>query len=584
MCTLALSFTIIKLFGAQWITDLFNKGSFDLLNNLAFVQENRSLDYYLGRIEDKLLGPLSSIIGGMILLLICLRKSTTLIGIRYFFAILAYLFLTRPEVLFHPPYGESITGPFSDVVWLLRHNLDYFGLLQQDTFTTGGVQIYPTSLYPLALAVMMKLAANVKVFIFTQHLLVFAFSASIVTLLRNFLTETFGKVLGLYGSLLLLFLPLYQSMTEMINMEIPCLFFLICTIYFFGKDKFMLASFCAIISLLIKAPGIIACLTIFTVSFLFFWRKPSSPWNLYRLLWGTLALCAAVAKAFLRNQMLGEQLHINKVSFLIGWSHTKTSPWFWLFVCATVILIVREIQIWKGEKRKLNEFYEFIQPKWLIITIFLVTGLWFLIYLNFSVLAYRYQLLLAPFMIFCICYLIISLTNKNISSKIFIGLIFLSLISSHGLLYAHQKENSWNPTHLERSLEYRNYLKLQKRIIQEVEENYTHYTIGAPFGAAQTLGIKELGYTEMNLDVMLYGMRPTNGLRGFKKLKDLDISQTIWIGFKEDQIIKGIDYPIDSNDRVIKKIEVGDRRVYIFMGGFAIEKMRIIAGMVKGKK
>ena len=37
-------------------------------------------------------------------------------------------------------------------------------------------------------------------------------------------------------------------------------------------------------------------------------------------------------------------------------------------------------------------------------------------------------------------------------------------------------------------------------------------------------------------------------------------------------------YPIHPKDKILKEIEYGDKKAFIFMGGFGIERMRLIIG------
>ena len=51
--------------------------------------------------------------------------------------VFAYLVLTKIEVLFYPPYGDAIGGPFSEAIWLARHGFDYVELFHQDGYLSA---------------------------------------------------------------------------------------------------------------------------------------------------------------------------------------------------------------------------------------------------------------------------------------------------------------------------------------------------------------------------------------------------------------------------------------------------------------
>src|SRR3989338_9656377 len=114
-----------------------------------------------------------------------------------------------------------------------------------------------------------------------------------------------------------------------------------------------------------------------------------------------------------------------------------------------------------------------------------------------------------------------------------------------------------------------------------MEENYSGYAIVAPFQTAQLLAIPQLGYVSKPFDVTIYGMRATLGLKPFTGLKDLDLRKTIFIGYPDQKNEKvDIPFPIDPQDRILKRLESGHLEADIFQGGFAIEKMRLIVSIL----
>ena len=205
-----------------------------------------------------------------------------------------------------------------------------------------------------------------------------------------------------------------------------------------------------------------------------------------------------------------------------------------------------------------------------------MAGLWFLLFTNFLTLAYRYQLLLLPFLIFCISYSLLQIIKREtIVNGVLIGVTMFSLFCSHGLMYGRERLTDCVPTHLERSLEYRNFLKLEKTLAKEIENNYASYSVAAPFQTAQVLAIPKLGYVQKPLDVTVYGMRATLGLKPFTGLQSFDILKTVWVGYPHHRLENiPFPYPIDPRDKILKELQVGHIKVAIFMGGFAVEKMR----------
>ena len=109
------------------------------------------------------------------------------------------------------------------------------------------------------------------------------------------------------------------------------------------------------------------------------------------------------------------------------------------------------------------------------------------------------------------------------------------------------------------------------------------YTIAAPFLVAHSLALPELGYVTKKLDVMIYGFPCTyGGIKPFRGLEHVDIRRTIWVGLKQDlpDFMQIKDYPVSPYDKVVEKIVVGRRQATLFMGGVAVEKMRLISRAV----
>lgn len=609
--TFLILYFLIKLEGPSLIKNLYEQQSFGILNKIIHSQETKSLDYYQGEMENALWGPLKSIITSLLFLTFSLRYLRSATAFRFGVAVFIYGLISRPESLLYPPFGEGITGPFSDAVWLFQHKLDLLGLLKEETFTTGGPQIYPTALYPLFLASLMTILPSTKIFLIVLHLFYFYMAATILALLRFFALKTFlDEKKAVLITVLVLSLPLFQSMMELINLEMPTLFFTMLTAYYLFNNRLTAASLSSLGAIFVKDPGIIACIAIFIVGAMKFLTQEDPKKRLSIILWPAITIVVAATKSYLRNLIVGEQKNFNMVCAGCGWQNNRASPWFWLFILCLILLTIHAIIHLKRERYTLKSILSFSSLKNYLTLLtnqrfspfimFLISGLWFLLYNNFLTLAYRYQILLFPFVIFSICYVINNLIKKEkIISGLILFFIFVNLLSSHGLAYGNKTylalfnfglfknpspEKECYPTNLERSLEYRNYLQLEIKLAKEIEKNYAPYKIVAPFQTAQVLALPQLGYVDKKLDVTVYGMKATLGIKPFTGIKNLDLRKTVWVGFPHQYHEKiHIPYPIDPQDKILKKLEVGHIEVDIFMGGLAIEKMRRIIGLVQKK-
>lgn len=585
---LILLFLGVKLYGPPLISSLYQNQSFATLNRLTGTQPAPgvipSLDYYVGEAEVVLLGPFKSLIAGLFFLIVSFLYLRRAPDWKFGAAVLVYFLLTRPEVLLFPPFGEGITGPFSDAVWLTQNKLNYIELLRQDTVMQGGPQIYPTALYPLFLAVLMKLIPSSTAFLIVMHTLVFAMSAAIIALLRRIMQKATGNPeLALSAAVLLLSLPLYQSMSELINLEIPCLFFAMLAVHYLSEYKIGGAALSALASIFTKDPGILACglVVLFGLKTIFIetqWKN-----RVGAIGWISGVLMIVAAKTVLREILLGQQT-VYKNCVLCGWVHMKIAPWFWIYLIALAVFI-NYILHWPRKSEHpgpIRRIKQFLLTHHDALLMFTMAGAWAFMFTNFSTMAYRHQLLALPFIIFCVVYALdILVKNKTARQRLLTAFILFGFLNSHGLIYARTRQSTYYPTHLERSLEYRNYLKLEQTLAKEIEKNFSDQQIVAPFQTAQLLALPELGYVHQKLDVTVYGMRETLGLRLYRGIKFLD--NPVFIGFPhQNNSFPNFSFPIDRRDVIAKKLEAGHLQVMIFYGGVGVESMwRVIEFLQK---
>jgi len=200
---------------------------FHYLNNLLHVTgENTSLTYYLGWTYEKLLGPLSQMIAAITLGVLSLAYTKNITCKSFILIIFTFLLVLKWEVLFFPPYGDAIGGPFAEAIWLYQNNFNYAQLVQQPDYALGGPRVYVFSVYPTYLALWMKLISSPVILMIVLHSFVFLMIAAVVSLLREVFKTCFLNDVATLASILFLFTPLVQSQSESLNMEVPCLFFL----------------------------------------------------------------------------------------------------------------------------------------------------------------------------------------------------------------------------------------------------------------------------------------------------------------------------------------------------------------------
>ncbi len=574
LIAIAGAYIALEFSGSLIIKKLYDAQSFELLNKLSLNNTNESLQFYTERSEDITLGPIKSLLAGIFLIGICLKYLTESSTVIFGGSIFLYLFVTKFKILLFPPYGESIYGPFSDAIWLVRHSLNYIELHKQETFTSGGPLIYPLSIYPLFLAVIIKITKTSAAFLITIHTIVFIFSAIVISIFRKICLKVMTKEQAILSALLVLSMPLFQSMSELINMEMPCLLFAVLTAYYLIESRLILAGICALVSLLVKDPGIIACALVFMGCFLLAILETNVQKKLKIFFWGVLVIGLAFLKGFLRQLMLGKkQLTYNKIGLLIGWPNIYGFKPFWISLAVLFLLLV----IWIVRYRKKEHAIKtFLKDEFIVILMFSMATLYFILYLNFSTLGNRYRLLLVPFFLFPLLYTTFIILQKfKWLNAFLISTIIFSFFCNYGFIFERNVPNALTTHNIfERSLEYRNDLILYMKLAKQIETDYSDYTIGAPLLVAESLNFNEIGYVKRSLPVIVYGMKANHeGLKDFEGIDNLDLRKTIWVGTYNDRIINEIEFPIGPHDKIMNEITSADKKIYIFKGGFAIDKM-----------
>ena len=567
---------VIKYQSPHWIELLFQRGALGLFDLIIHDAKTHTLDYYLGRVHELVFGPLEMVVSGLALLLICRRYLKNANGLVFGAAIFAYLLITKWEVLFFPPYGEAGAGPLAEAIWLYRHHFDYVGLFHQASYSDGGPKVYLFSIYPGFIALLLTLMPTVAGFIFIYHVLMLMAAATVVALFGGILLKIYDREIAMLLSLILLALPLFQSMTEFIDMEMMCLFFAVAAVYFLADKRIALAGIMAIMSSAVKAPGSITCAAIFTAGvglFLFdaeFKKKPKV------LLWSAVPLLFGFVKLYLVKTFVRyAPVPAGKIAFLIGWRPLLESKFLLLFLGLSLFGI---LWVWDTERNvKAQNNKPFCVRHFIPWVNIIFVLIWFAMYLNVSVMGPRYKLLLAPFLLFSVFFALFSLVTSERARRIILtAAILVSFWGSYGLFHLNpMRSYSYAFNELERSLEYRNDLKLDVLLAKTLQEEYPGYPVVAPFVIAQELAQPELGYVRQPLDVTIYGFNINySGIKNFTGISSMDLSRTIWVGFEHEPSKPGLEYPIDSKmDKVVKKLKVGNKNITLFQGGYAVERM-----------
>lgn len=565
-------FYAIKFVSPHWVAYLFRDGNFTLLNTIVNSPVNENLDFYSGRIEEILFGPLTQLISGLLFAWICLRNFVNISGWKFALVIFIFLLFTKFEVLMFPPYGDAIGGPFAEALWLSQHGFDYVGLFHQPSYDVGGPRVYLFSIYPTFLAVFLKIIPSTAVFLVIQHLLVFFMASAIVAMTRAICLKVFNPSIATLSALVLLYLPLFQSQVEAINMEMSSALFIVWSAYALLQNKNGLAVLFAIVSALIKGTGVLACGGAAIVLCFKIFQAKAMGERLKLFVW--VFTLTAFGALLVSLKFIFKDAHINEgmVRFAAGWPSMRNEFVFYLFLfCSTVFLIYYGVaKVLKKQEK------DFLTP--LVMLSF--AAMWFLLFINFYAVSPRYRVALYPFLIFAVVYVVMIFVRiHRVQLFMLWAALALALYSSYGIFYGSVPDN--DHVMLERSLEYRNDLELNRRLVRAAEERYSDKMIVAPFTIAQAMAIPQLGYVHKKLRIMIYGFSlQYGGIANYPGLKNLNLKKTVFVGVKIAPIAPDFPFPVGSRDVILEEIAVGNKEGSFFVGGFAIEALwRVTHGL-----
>jgi len=560
-----------------WIQACIDNEQYGLLNRWMGVKSVGSLEFYLGSLEERIFGPISIASSGLLFLGLTYQFLCKASLFRFMLAVFAYLLVTKWQILFFPPYGDSASGPFAEAIWLYRHDFNYSELAKQPSFIQGGPKVYLISIYPTVMAFLMKVLPNAQWFMVINHLLVFLQGAVIIALFRQINLRVFNERISLLLSMVLLALPLFQAQVEQINMEIPTLFMSMLAVYYLAKKQFGLTFIFAVLAALTKVYAIIVFGAVFCMGVLIAILEASGGARLKYLGWSLLSILAVGGITYADYIIFNVGGDLPRVGLFEGWQRLKLLNFVYYFLASVggflTILIIDRF------RSSNTSFKEIFARHYIALIMFMVAGAWMIIFLNSGSFVARYALLVIPFIVFSLFYVVQYVIRwPQILSLGLCLLAFLFFLGSFGKF--NKAKGSRIHAVLERNLEYRNDLLMHQKIARLLEKKYQGYTIGAPFTLAQKLALPELGYVSQQNKVVIYEFPCTyGGIKSFRGLHEINISKTIWIDYKAGMVSRlgdKIAYPIDPQDRIIEEISWGGRRAKLFQGGIALEKTRLM--------
>ena len=543
----------------------------NILSGASIAAHDLPLEFYLGRVEEVSLGPASAVFCALAFLLLSVRYWAQASALKFAGAVFVYFLITKSEVLLFPPFGDDMTGPFTEGIWLCQNAFDYRLLSQQPTFIHGGAKVYLFSIYPTFLAAGMTLITNTKAFLFLNHLLSFGLAAGVVALFRSMALRSFSPRLSLLLSVLLMTFPVFQAQAESINMDMPALFFSMAAVHALGERKFLRAGLCALVAMSIKFYAFFIGLTVFVMCAVIFLTQTNGKKRFDILFSGCLPLVFGILQAFLLSKFLNSHDNSYAVGVFSGRIWLARSTALYLFVLSVLALAVLGAR--KGLWSSGEKCVRFVEKYDTALLCFVAVAGWFVIFGQSYFFGVRYYVHMVPFFIFCIAFFT-SVIFKSRRTVAFLALIAIVLAGtcSYGVNYTDRDYGQGSA----RSLEYRSAVHFYAQLVGRVEEQFPGRTVVAPLLVAQALGMEKLGYAATRNDVKIY-FWPSKGL-GIQELSEADEAQgdrMVWIALNNRK-----DFPLIDpwQDRVLDQVLYGTQRADIFTGGtrifFMLKKAR----------
>lgn len=430
-------------------------------------------------------------------------------GLFVFVALLA----ARAYVLFDPPYWDALMGAFPQGAWLARHDFDLARLLTQEkVFVEGGPNVYPFSIYPLAIGALDAAGLAPKAVFLVLHVVSFASVAAAVGAVYALARSRLPAPAGLLVALAFATAPLVQATACQLSLDAPLLACTALSLHALDHRRFGRAITWAALALLVKYTAVILIGANLVLCALLWWKPrwcglaaeagaPEERARAGRAALAHLALMLVfVAEVVLVSRYAKEPAFLDPLG---GWKHLFlrrlwTIPEYGLgvllFLAGLPLLV----------KRMLGGHARWIQVQ---CGVFLVAFLLF--YGQYTNTLPRYFLQSYPVLFL---WLALSLYGSEGESHVRTGVLLVAtafhLVNQTGLFYPSRPSGWVVPTVageiagndgyvLERSMEYRDDLVLNQELARALETFPRESTVVvANWPLLQMLVLPELGYVE----------------------------------------------------------------------------------------
>jgi hypothetical protein len=171
--------------------------------------------------------------------------------------------ITRFDVLFLPPYWDSLQGPFIEALWLKENGFDYWRLIHHEPgFIYGGAAVYIWSVIPTFYALSYQLLPSPAAVFLFLHLVNYLLVGIVAWLVFSIATDHLKMRPGTAAltAAAVLIQPVFTGQADAINMEIPVAAVCLVVAREFLRGRYWRCCAWSFLALLVKDAATLICL------------------------------------------------------------------------------------------------------------------------------------------------------------------------------------------------------------------------------------------------------------------------------------------------------------------------------------
>ncbi|MFH0786991.1 MAG: hypothetical protein V2B13_05160 [Pseudomonadota bacterium] len=434
------------------------------------------------------------------------------------------------SVITQPPVWDSAASIFPAAIYLSNNNFNFFKLIQEPGYASGGPNVHGFTVGTLITAVILKISGGGTAALVSLHLIHFLMASLALVSFFNLTSMVLGKLNSFLLCFAILIHPVVLTQTRYMYLEIPLLLFTVNAIGYWIRQELGKAILFILLASITKETGFIVggCIAFYT---LFesgtFWRRVIRSVSAIFpvLLFVVIYLMYITPRAmpeFLEGNSLNTLDSFLDIPKIISCCMVAASNRFLIMVpdilaaiVAVLIIGVARLRavLWNVfiSKKEKSEWVKNnpIEIRLIDLSILLVVFFHVLhyvilpIFIDFCSPMIRYHVQIIPFLGFILSFFVIKKIGRTVF-HILIGLgLICFVINQDGLLYPNEVNREGLGSNFgvtERSGAYRKLLSVQKMGIELLSnvpseipvfyEHHNHYIYQYP----------EMGYTSHSLE------------------------------------------------------------------------------------